>query len=290
MIFSTLSKASLVVILASSLLVLTKEAESHSWAACMDWRFKDSKTKGVKGDWADKNGRCEGYARNFPVGEKGDENFYGLDSNSPHRHFEQKNKNPEEQPACSNGKNGKRDDTFDESLKIPYEKAYEGKSRKGFKFGPMSVKKAGERICIRWPAKNHAVGSENKESPVYIAISGLNPKKDPSQREFSSQPNGKKKMKQGEVLEYKGKTQRIAALDYDNCDKGPSDERRCGGCFNLPKNLEVGYYAVQWRWELNENEWYTSCADIKITGGSGSSTSPTPIPSPTTTPKKSKKH
>ncbi|KAF9362470.1 hypothetical protein BGX34_006126 [Mortierella sp. NVP85] len=285
MIFSTLSKASLVVILASSLLVLTQEAESHSWIECLDWKFKDPSKKGVKGDWSVKNGRCEGYARQFPVGEKP---FGKLDSNSPHRHFEQKHNNPEDQPACSNGKNGKKSDTFDESLKIPYEKAYEGKSREGKKFGPMTVKKAGERLCITWPAKNHAVGSENKDDPVYIAISGLNPKKDPSQRDFSRQPNGQKKMKKGEILEYKKQTQRIAALDYDNCDKGDSDLRPCGGCFNLPKNLEVGYYTLQWRWMLNDDEWYTSCADIKITGGSGSSTSPTTTPSPTATPKKSK--
>ncbi|KAF9349852.1 hypothetical protein BGX34_001559 [Mortierella sp. NVP85] len=235
MIFSTLSKASLVLIVACSLLLLSQEAESHSWVECLDWKFKDPK----KWSWLEKDGRCEGYPRQFPVGEKP---FGKLDSNSPHRHFEQKHDDPDSQPACSNGKNGRAADTFDESLKIPYEKAYEGKSREGKKFGRMTVKKAGDRLCIRWPAKNHQyqVGA----TTVYIGISGVNPTRDPTQKEFISQ--------------------RIAELGYNNCAEGSEDLKPCGACFMLPSNLQVGYYAVQWRWSPNVDEWYTSCADIKI--------------------------
>ncbi|KAF9350126.1 hypothetical protein BGX34_001391 [Mortierella sp. NVP85] len=124
----------------------------------------------------------------------------------------------------------------------------------------MTVKKAGERLCIRWPAKGHQykVGATS----VYIGISGVNPTRDPTQEEFSSQ--------------------RIATLDYNNCTEGsdedgedlnpcdgcfnlPKDDLKpCGGCFNLPSNLQVGYYAVQWRWSPQVRSWYTSCADIKI--------------------------
>jgi len=201
----------------------------------MDWKFKDPK----KQSWAEADGRCEGYPRRFPVGEKP---FGKLDENDPHRHFEQKHTDPDSQPACSNGRNGRSDNTFDETLKIPYELAYQGKSRSGKSYGPMTVKKAGERLCIRWPAKNHQfkVGATS----VHIGISGVNPTSDPTQREFINQ--------------------RIAELDYNNCSEGSSDLKPCGGCFNLPKNLQVGYYAVQWRWSLNVDEWYTSCADIKI--------------------------
>ncbi|KAK3827782.1 MAG: hypothetical protein J3Q66DRAFT_408861 [Benniella sp.] len=224
MFFSTPSKASLVLIVAYSLLILilTQEAESHSWVECLDWKFKDPK----KQSWAEEDGRCEGYPRRFPVGLKP---FGTFDD----RYYLQKS-----WPPCA------RRRSFDETLTNPPEMAYQGTDMlSGKSYGPMTVKKAGERLCIRWPAKNHqyAVGATS----VFIGISGVNPTKDPTQRDFTSQ--------------------RIATLDYNNCFGENGDTTPCGGCFNLPKDLQVGYYAVQWRWSLNRNKWYTSCADMKIT-------------------------
>ncbi|KAG0334278.1 hypothetical protein BG004_000483 [Podila humilis] len=237
MIFSTLSKASLALIATTVVLLLTQTVESHSYADCIDWRFKNPKNP----SWADKNGACFGYARRFPMKSKA---FAKLDSDDPNRHYQQDQDDPMGSPACSNGEDGEEPGA-DERMGKPYSKAYNGKDERGRKTGPMTVSKAGGRLCIRWPAKNHAVPSE-KNRPVTISLSGVNPKKDPSQREFL-----KKK---------------IVELNYKNCtDKGSNtDVWPCGGCFNLPKNLKKGVYAMQWRWQLNSNEHYTSCADIQI--------------------------
>ncbi|KAK3826515.1 MAG: hypothetical protein JOS17DRAFT_750370 [Linnemannia elongata] len=33
----------------------------------------------------------------------------------------------------------------------------------------------------------------------------------------------------------------------------------------IPDNRVAGTYMIQWRWELNNNEWYTSCWDLAVT-------------------------
>ncbi|KAF9997876.1 hypothetical protein BGZ65_006570 [Modicella reniformis] len=251
MIFSTLSKTSLVIIATSVVLLLSDTAESHSWADCVDWRFKDPK----KVSFDEKDGSCFGYARRyrlgdvFPLGKK--VKFGGLDRFSPSRHYEQSHSNPDSAPPCSF--QGSVDEN--EKMGSPIESAYttykSGSDKK--KFGPMSLKRAGDKLCMRWPAKTHAVDGDM--SNVFFAISGLNPKKDPTQKEF---------LNKGTSANYNGKTQIIAELPY--CDKkgGEKDTYPCGGCVDLPKNLQNGFYVMQWRWRLNKNEWYTSCADIKI--------------------------
>ncbi|KAF9582214.1 hypothetical protein BGW38_000498 [Lunasporangiospora selenospora] len=240
MIFSTLSKASLALLAASILLVLLapQEAEAHSWASCIDWRFKSTKNP----SWSDKNGECAGYARRFPLGKS----FAGLDSDDPNRHYQQSHKNPspENSLACSNGKQGEEPGA-DETMGKPVTSAYNGRDKRGRKTGQMTITKAGGQLCIRWPAKNHAVKDE-KNRPVTIALSGVNPTKDPTQKEFLKNI--------------------VANLNYKNCtDKGSNtDIWPCGGCFKLPANLKTGYYVMQWRWLLNSNEFYTSCADINV--------------------------
>ncbi|KAF9431247.1 hypothetical protein BGZ94_005610 [Podila epigama] len=239
MFFTTLSKTSLAIIAASLVLLLTQHVESHSYADCIDWRFSNPKNP----SWSDKNGACFGYARRFPLKSKA---FAKLDSDDPNRHYQQTHKNPDPAHAlaCSNGKVGEEPGA-DETLGKPVTAAYNGKDKRGRKTGPMTVSKPGGQLCIRWPAKNHAVPNE-KNRPVTIALSGVNPTKDPTQQEFLKNI--------------------VVNLNYKNCtDKGSNtDIWPCGGCFNLPKNLKKGYYAMQWRWQLNSNEHYTSCADINV--------------------------
>ncbi|KAF9981995.1 hypothetical protein BGZ75_006619 [Mortierella antarctica] len=56
----------------------------------------------------------------------------------------------------------------------------------------------------------------------------------------------------------------IAKLQYTNCIVDANEDRRaCGGCFKVPARAP-GTYLMQWRWELNPGEFYTSCADVKI--------------------------
>ncbi|KAG0234402.1 hypothetical protein B0O80DRAFT_444393 [Mortierella sp. GBAus27b] len=273
MIVSTLSKASLALIAASILLLLCQSVESHSWIQCFDWKFKKPQKKGQE-DWSASNGECRGYARRFPKDRDTVQYFNTLDNKGPVRHYQQKKtKNPD---SCSNGHNG-IESGGDETLAKPVEGAYFGSSGKNKNYGAMTVKKAGEQMCMRWPAKNHAV-DRGEQHIVHVALSSRNPTKEPSQLEFNSQGSFKGTLDtrgKTSTLPYVGKTQRIAALDFQNCvkNKKSTDNWPCGGCIDLPKNLQPGYYAIQWRWMLkgdHGDEWYTSCGDIKIVGSSNS--------------------
>ncbi|KAF9376957.1 hypothetical protein CPC16_012066 [Podila verticillata] len=145
--------------------------EAHSWADCIDWKFNNPK----KPDWSDKGGKCQGYARRFPLGKA----FGSLDSAYPNRHYQQ----------------------------------------------------------------NHAKKNE-PNNMVQINLSKARNGKDISQQELLKNT--------------------IARLPYKNCMKGSNEDRRaCGGCFKVPVRAS-GTYLLQWRWMLNKNEWYTSCADVQI--------------------------
>jgi hypothetical protein len=239
MLFTTLSKATLAIIALSFIFILIQKTDAHSYADCIDWRFKDPKNP----SWSDKNGACFGYARRFPINAKP---FAKLDSDSPNRHYQQSHKNPDPNHslACSDGKQGEEPGA-DETMGNPISVAYNGKDKRGRKTGVQTVSMPGGKLCIRWPAKNHAVRSE-KTQPVTIALSKVNPKNDPTQLQFLDNV--------------------IAELDYKNCTEKHqnTDIWPCGGCFNLPSDLKPGNVVMQWRWKLNSNEWYTSCADIKI--------------------------
>ncbi|KAF9898305.1 hypothetical protein BX616_004219 [Lobosporangium transversale] len=243
MMFSTLSKASIALIAASLLLMLTQSAESHSWVDCVDWRFNDPKNK----SWGNKNGKCFGYARRFPYEVAQKKGFNKLDSDSPNRHYQQRHRNPrsENELACSDGKIGEERGA-DETMSSPVTAAYNGVDRKGRKTGPMTRVKVGGQLCVRWPAKNHAVKSE-KNRPVTIGFSRKpNPKKDPTQKEFLDN--------------------KIAELNYKNCTEtnGNTDGWPCGGCFPITEDIKPGYHVMQWRWQLNSDEYYTSCADVLV--------------------------
>ncbi|KAF9120738.1 hypothetical protein BGW39_011130 [Mortierella sp. 14UC] len=192
--FTTFSKATLALFAASLILLLTQQAKAHSYADCIDWRFKDPKNA----SWSDKN----------------------------------------------DGKQGEETGA-DETMANPISAAYNGKDKHGRKTGVQTVSKPGGELCIRWPAKNHTVSSE-KNQPVTVALSKVNPQKDPIQLQFLDNI--------------------IAELNYKNCtDKGKdTDIWPCGGCFKLPTNLKPGIVVLQWRWKLNSSEFYTSCADINI--------------------------
>ncbi|KAF9097281.1 hypothetical protein BGX29_008149 [Mortierella sp. GBA35] len=228
MFFTTLSKASLAIIAASLIFLLTQKAEAHSYADCIDWRFKDPKNL----SWSDKNGACFGYARRFPLKVKP---FAKLDSDGPNRHYQQSHEDPDPSHslACSDGSQGKEPGA-NETMAYPISAAYNGKDKRGRKTGVQTISKPGGELCIRWPAKNHAI-PEEKNQP-----------KDPTQLQFLDNI--------------------IEELNFKNCsDKGKdTDIWPCGGCFKLPTNLKIGNYVMQWRWKLNSNEFYTSCADIDV--------------------------
>lgn len=102
----------------------------------------------------------------------------------------------------------------------------------------------GESLCVRWPAKNHATPDE-RDRGVFINMPPTASTKDPNQPQL---------MKMN-----------IAKIPYKNCSFITSTEYTpCGGCFKVPENRAPGTYLIQWRWELNNDEWYTSCWDLKV--------------------------
>ncbi|KAF9311806.1 hypothetical protein BG003_007010 [Podila horticola] len=142
-----LSKASLALITASILLLLISHTEAHSYSNCIDWRF-NSKNK----SWANSNGHCAGYAPHFTLGAKN--------------------------PPCSNGRSGEESGT-DETMAKPWTADYNGKDKRGRKTGTYTVTKVGGNLCIRWPARNHAVPEENDLSTINFGISEVNLTEDP---------------------------------------------------------------------------------------------------------------
>ncbi|KAF9315396.1 hypothetical protein BGZ91_005799 [Linnemannia elongata] len=216
--------------LATAFALLAILAEAHSWADCVDWRFNDP----AKPGWTDKHGKCHGWARQYPVNSG--VRFGGLDSASPNRHYQQ---DPDDFIPCSDKFHG-NEPGADETRQNPISRAYGGR------FGAMASVKAGDEICVRWPAKNHAVKDE-RDRGVFINMPPTPTVRDPNQSQLMKMT--------------------IATLRYKNCNHipGDSDHTPCGGCFRVPENRTAGTYLVQWRWELNNNEWYTSCWDLQVT-------------------------
>ncbi|KAF9957073.1 hypothetical protein BGZ70_009631 [Mortierella alpina] len=257
MIFSTLAKATLAI---AGTLLLTQSVESHSYVDCVDWRFKQASKNPKDISWHDKNGECFGYARRFPVGAKP---FAKLDSYSRNRHYQQrhtKDKLSLNELACSNGKVGEEPGQ-DETVSNPVDDAYTGKDEKKFPYGRMTVKNVGDTLCMRWPAKNHAVDDED-ENFVTIGIMKYDGKKIYSQKDY---------LNKGE-----NKPVQNVKVPYKNCsDKGrDTDIWPCGACFKLNENIVPGDYSGQWRWRLNSNEWYTSCFDIRVKAKGDNATEP----------------
>ncbi|KAI8594352.1 hypothetical protein EDD21DRAFT_393736, partial [Dissophora ornata] len=193
----------------------TPQAEAHSWADCIDWKFHNATSQ----DWSDKGGKCTGYARRFPLGKE----FGSLDSNYPPRHYQQDINNPDFALPCADFKDGQQHGS-NETRANPVRAAYGGE------FGRMTTTLVGDTLCVRWPAKNHGQAS-HPNNPVQINLSTLRNGKDVSQQELLKNT--------------------IALLPYKNCVAGPNEDRRaCGGCFKVPSRVS-GTYLLQWRWMLN---------------------------------------
>ncbi|KAG0302257.1 hypothetical protein BGZ98_007658 [Dissophora globulifera] len=245
--------------------LMTSTSEAHSWIDCTDWRITNKKTP-----WAANSGHCVAWGRQFPM--KTDKKsgkqtvtapFGKLDSADPNRHYQQ---NPKDFTSCSDRKHG-REPGADESRKNPITSSY------GNKFGVMATATPGQEICLRWPAKNHAVSSETKMAHRSFVFWDPKPvtagTKDPTEKQFyGKNSDAYTKANNGGQPQTSGNPYFIKELAYNDCSviKGNTDLTPCGGCFNVPKTAKAGsIYMFHWRWQLNPNEFYTSCWDIKIT-------------------------
>jgi hypothetical protein len=230
MVFKTYLSVLIVATLAM-LCTLAPQAEAHSWIDCVDWKSSGNDKK-----WT--NGKCNGYARRYPVKPR----FASLDSASPNRHYHQSHNNVNSQPACSDGRSGEESGA-DETRPPKIADAYYKTSGKNSAWGKMTVTTAGDTLCVRWPAKNHAGDRDGGR----VLINWM-----------------KDDMKKNHAQSVLNKHQ-LTTLDYSACDTASnSDIRPCGGCFKVPANSTPGTYLLQWRSRLNDDEWYTSCADVQV--------------------------
>ncbi|KAF9548365.1 hypothetical protein BGW38_009608, partial [Lunasporangiospora selenospora] len=147
--------------------------------------------------WLDKDGTCQGYARKFPLGFP----FGTLDGppdlpivekfkNLNNRHYQQ---DPKNLIPCSDGL-----------------------------YGNMASVTAGNTMCIRWPAKNHAVKDE-VDRGVFINMPQTILTKDPDQDGFTKA--------------------NLVESPYKNCTFiSNTDKTACGACFQIPPTLKTGDY------------------------------------------------
>ncbi|KAF9115452.1 hypothetical protein BGX27_007705, partial [Mortierella sp. AM989] len=160
--------------------------------------------------------------------------FGDLDNAPPNpiRHFHQDNRVV--LPCTDGSKNH-----YDESRQNPVSKSYGGN------YGRMATVRAGDLMCVRWPAKNHDNPVQGT-NPVFINMPPTITNKDPSQDQLMKMT--------------------IAKLKYRNCNpiRGDTNHTPCGGCFRIPANRKPGTYMLQWRWLRSPLFWYSSCWDVKV--------------------------
>jgi hypothetical protein len=173
---------------------------------------------------------------------------------------------------------------------------------------PNPTGKAGEILCVHWPAKNHyadtlrAWGKISSDDGRQVYRNDVEIRLNPTANQRGTNAIFK--------------ANRIGLLNYRDCPvqgniiPGPgssSDQVRgenpssggdlmmCGGCYVVP-NLPPGNYDMQWFQTLNDDESYYSCATLTVQAGAcddpqkceGTSgppitappTSPTPAPAP----------
>ncbi|GAB4813986.1 hypothetical protein N2152v2_001032 [Parachlorella kessleri] len=183
------------------------------------------------------------------------------------------------------GKNGFACDQDLQRRTVPFDAQYDSST-------PYAVYKRGRGVCVEWPSLGHGEsvpspiypqGTPYSVGPVYILASKAQWDSDPSEKDFWNAGGGKP----------------FATLAYDDCspdhnagqgflqhsyynDTGPLDRARpCRGCFTIPASMEQGLWVFQWLYEMNKDEWYTTCWDAVISDTGDSYTAPpAKVPSP----------
>jgi len=206
-------------------------ARAHSWLACVDWD--------------ECSNTCHGYARNW---HKQPSNPFGTDVGRDIR----PGADVPQGLFCDPNKEGSSD-----QVEERYSQLY-----------PMATVRAGQKLVLQWPAKNHADVGVQRRVQLFISNG-------PDLGDNFSQ-----------VISKADWVQRYPELEqtFSNCfvdGKRVSsgvDKAVCSGTFTLPSHLQPGIYTFMWWWEFNGGEFYNSCADVIVTS---TGTRPTCMP-PTT--------
>jgi hypothetical protein len=221
--------------------------ESHSYLDCAKWVPNDPAAYNdvSKQRWADKDGKCQGYARRYEVGIKP---FGKMDEIQFYRHYINAGSNL----ACRRNSGGFSDRGSNEGRANPVSAAYAPNSDIYKKtYGNMAQVYSGDRLCWRWPAKNHYAHVNKATNMVYVY--------------WDDVPNRATELSQSDL-----KTKEVARLLFANCPvpgvPSPTDQtgvgselRPCGGCFTVPSRAP-GIYTVQWYWPFHSvtQDPYTS--------------------------------
>jgi hypothetical protein len=134
----------------------------------------------------------------------------------------------------------------------------------------------GQRVTMRWPAKNHATVGEQRGVQVFFS-KPYTPATGAAD-DFSN------------VVDKASWVAKYPALDvtFTNCSPNQAgvDAAPCTGTFTVPVDLQPGaLYTMMWWWEFNQGEFYNTCADVEIAGdGTAATTAPTAGTAATTAP------
>lgn len=246
-----------------SILMLVPLVDAHSWADCVDWRSTTQPP-----NWSSSGGECFAWGRRYPVSNK--IAFGDLDSASPNRHYFQSPLPAGTPYPCSDSIHGV-DPGSNELRANPPSAAYGG-SLWGAMPQPVQT---GSTICVRWPANNHALDESAFKSPggnrVSINFLIKTSVTDPDQTVFTS--NNIASLLYGNCTDLSSNCPNSALVKdnpdlsnkYDTSQTDPMCTKYipCGGCFTVPER-SPGIYTVQWRWQLNPDEFYTSCWDVSV--------------------------
>jgi hypothetical protein len=130
---------------------------------------------------------------------------------------------------------------------------------------PKATYTPGQRVCMAWPTKNHVAATCDNpnigDAGTKIYRSAKNPTADPTLTEFH----------QNLVHDF-GTNTGTQGIGFQNCPDfcANRDKAMCTGCFEIPKNMELGKYTFLWEWAFNgPNDLYTNCFDVEIVPNTG---------------------
>jgi len=206
-------------------------AASHSWLACADYASE--------GDTQWDHTKCRGYGRSAKdacqAAGTNDLASFGRECN-----------------MANNGQAG-----CPKPRTTPISAAYSAQY-------PMATYYQGQRVCLAWPAKNHAAATcTNQYIPdngIKLLVSDVNPTADPPQASFDAKalPNFGNGVHQTATIDFKG---------FQNCSRFCENMGNafCSGCFNVPADMAVGTYTFQWAWFFNSpGDSYRTCYDVEV--------------------------
>ena len=124
---------------------------------------------------------------------------------------------------------------------------------------PMAKYTPGQTIYLSHPAKNHVADTCTNQFIPSVSFKVM----------MSGQPDVDRFDIDLPMVGAEHTNGVIDHLGYQRCFDfcGNMDKSHCLSAWKLPTGISEGRHSFQWRWELNENEFFTNCFDAYITSG-----------------------